>query len=159
MGKDSTGVISEKELSPHRDVVLWSVAGLCLSLLVGLTSLFIVKWLHLSSPAQLFYEKVMTEIRPGDSKAVVMRLCGETKVLKRDGVPSWVSSSAASQAAAFPDGLEPDDEFLYFPVKDERGNQQEWYFQFRNDMLVNFNPADYPATYKQFRAQFIGLAR
>ena len=136
------------------------VFGLVLVCVIGSAEYF--AWINRTRPvAEVFYEKAVAELRPGTSIAEVKHLFGDSTLLTRDDVPGWVTSIIVDprRAKYNPDGIEPADKFLYYRVADRNGNNEEWYLQFRNSKLVNFEPKDYPATYADSRKGLVGLSR
>jgi hypothetical protein len=135
------------------------VLGLVLLCVVGSAEYF--AWVNRTRPAaQVFYEKAVAELQPGASIADVKQLFGDSKLLTRDDVPGWVTSIIVDPRCSKynPDGIESTDKFLYYPVADRNGNIDEWYLQFRNNRLVNFDPKDYPTAYAESRKGILGLS-
>jgi hypothetical protein len=136
------------------------VSGLLICCVLGFVQF--EKWVERRRPAaEVFYEKAMAKLQRGTSIKEVAQLFGESKVLTRDDVPGWVVSLIVDPRANIynPDGIESEDKFLHYSVTAASGNNEEWYFQFRNGKLVNHEPTLYPATYAKSQETIVGLSR
>ena len=133
------------------------VCGLAIVCFIGIGKF--VAWQIQNRPAaEVFFEKVASNLDHGDPVADVQRELGESKLLTWDDVPGWVTA-IQQRKQFYPDGMETTDKFLHYSVADANGNNEEWYLQFRDGKLINFQPTDLPATYAEGRAGIAGLSQ
>lgn len=111
-------------------------------------------WLnHSNSESLSFTEIVVGELTAGSSIDDVRQLLGKSEILEIGNVPSWAKSWDERSQDYFPAGVQSGDTFLHYFVPNEAGSD-EWYFQFRDGKLVNFDPA----WYAESRSLIAGLA-
>lgn len=105
-------------------------------------------WLLLSMPSedQLMYRRLFESVRTGQTTEQVQETLGGGTLLTSHAVPQYLDQQIADKWEG--DRIRENDEFLYYAADDANGNTWDYYLQFRESLLINFDHREY-STYDE----------